>query len=181
MIKYLVTLILAIGIVSCSTSETVVSRDATVVKTASYTLLIDESVPNWWRTTIELAVKNAIPGDIDRLHVTIREGMNGWGAGQMGSYSTIYLSPRIDSASLLAHVMGHELAHADPDIRALPPHEREIACDHWGAMTVIDLGLDPRVVQHMYRKRNFPAGDTHPSDATRADRMEETIRNYKKS
>lgn len=176
-LKLLTTALLSISLLSCADSP---GRNSfkTVESNRSYTLSIDAKMPAYYVDAIKKTVANSIPGEIDRLLIV--EGSCGGSACASGDNVVVIKMPTNLSLGTFVATLGHELGHFDTDIKALPTKEREIACDMWGLMAAMDLGYDPYERINQVRNRNIPETDTHPSDAERARRMLEVVRNYKK-
>ena len=176
-LNLLTTILLSISLTSCASAPNSNSYK-TVESNRSYTLSIATAMPSYYVDAIKKTVANSIPGEIDR--VLVMPAADGHPATASGSSLVVIKVPTNLSLGAFVAILGHELGHYDSDIAALPTKVREIACDMWGLMAAIDLGYDPYERINYVRSRNAPETDVHPSDAERARRMLEVVRNYKK-
>lgn len=176
-LNLLTTILLSISLTSCASAPNS-SSYKTVESNRSYSLSIDTKMPAYYVDAIKKTVANSIPTEIDRI--LVMEGSCGGSACASGDSVVVIKMPTNLSLGTFVATLGHELGHFDTDVKALPSKDREIACDMWGLMAAMDLGYDPYERINQVRNRNIPETDTHPSDAERARRMLEVVRNYKK-
>lgn len=179
--RILLTLLIVLGLTACSTTNTQ-STPNTVVRTASYVLSIDPNIDAHRRGVIARAVEASAPANLDVINVSMLN-IHKLTAGLSGSFTEAYiLLPRNEvpvSDAILAFLVGHELAHREPDIGRINTPEEEIVCDAWGLMAIIDLGYNPREVIAWIRSLGHPDSPTHPSSERRAQKLEEVVRQYK--
>lgn len=179
--RILLTVLIVLGLAACSTTNTQ-STPNTVVRTASYVLNIDPNIDAHRRGVIARAVEASAPANLDVINVSMLN-IPKVTAGLSGSFTEVYmLLPRNEapvSDAILAFLVGHELAHREPDIGRINTPEEEIVCDAWGLMAIIDLGYNPREVIAWIRSLGHPDSPTHPSSERRARKLEEVARQYK--
>lgn len=182
--RILLTVLIVLGLTACSTTnpQPTLSGPNTVVRTASYVLNIDPNIDAHRRGVIAKAVEASAPANLDIINVSMLN-IHKLTAGLSGSFTEVYmLLPRNEvlvSDAILAFLVGHELAHREPDIGRINTPEEEIVCDAWGLMAIIDLGYNPREVIAWIRSLGHPDSPTHPSSERRAQKLEEVVRQYK--
>lgn len=176
--KIFITLLVTLVFSAC-TINSLAGERRTTHNTPMYSLTIAADMPPHYIPLIKAVVENGLPSDVDKLLILNDTCGGSACAREEGGLYIVRMPVNLTNAEF-AGTLGHELAHFDPDIRALPSKRREIACDIWGIMTVIDLGLDPQARIAMVRNRNIPESAAHPSDAERAIEMEKAVVQYKK-
>lgn len=182
--KKLLVLLTVIVLGGCAQTRLSTTSPSNVVsiKTPSYVLNMDASISEHRREVIKKAVSSSVPANLDVINIEQLD-IKYDTAGIRGNYSEVTMMiPRNDvhvSDAVLAFMVGHELAHREPDIDKLGGHEEELVCDAWGMMAIIDMGYNPQEIIDWIAKDNAPSSSTHPSDKLRAEKLREVVRQYK--
>lgn len=175
--KVLSSIAIAVSLASCTPAITQTSLNPTYVDSV-VAIHIDPKINKKYHDLIIKSIKNAAPAFLDVVKVTQITGMRTAGSNSGSNYSEIFLSDNLEkfSPEEIIFQIGHELGHADPDVKALDNYEKEYTCDQWGILTVLELGYDGYKAAAFFKKFDFPASFSHPCSASRYEKVIATVK-----
>lgn len=175
--RNIISIVLGVILTACAPTVTPAENSPTYVE-AHVKVYIDPRIPTKYHSLIIKSIMNSRPSNIVNIEVTTLPDMKTAGSNHTEVSSTVLLAEDLSkfSDAEIVFQIGHEMGHADPDVRALDAYAKEFTCDQWGVLTVLDLGYSGYEAAQFFKRFDFPASYSHPSSAERHKRVLDTVK-----